>query len=217
MPKTTFKVRTKRWDIFNRECKAMSIRRDSFLDRALPGEIVLLAQIQPCDFEGERWLKKTWVERWDSKDYELKPVPIFLSENVIDQINTTCLEKLVPRDAFIDCALAFFVQRLYEPAVVIKDPRTTKDTLAQLAQVFNDGRDEIEDLDRERFVSVVVQKLLDSRDIQLLDTDIYKTRLSLDAGRVATEKLTLESLSLLTNSDLKAKKVANNTKRRKGA
>ena len=215
MSKTTFKVRTKRWDFFNQECKAMSIRRDSFLNNTLLGEVDLLAQIQPCDFEGELWLKKTWAEHWDSKDCALKSVPILLSDEVIEHINTTCSEKRVPRDAFMDCALAFFVQRLYEPAMVIKNPRTTRDTVAQLAQVFIDGREEITETDQERFVSEIWQELVEGMVIHLFDTDIYKVRLSFDADRVAEEKLMLESFSQLSHGNAKATDVKNSIGRKK--
>lgn len=196
MPKTTFKIRVKLWELFNRECQAMSIRRDNFLNNALHGEIALFAQIKPCDSDGERWVKKMWVEHGDSKDCELRLAPVLLSDEVIEQINTTCLAKRVPRDAFMDCALTFLVQRLYEPALVIKNPRTTKDVSAQIAQVLNDDH---EDADRERLVSEVAQEFLDSRKTKLLDPgyDIYKDRLSFDADRVAQEKLMLESYSWL--------------------
>ncbi len=201
MPKTTIKVRTKRWDVFNRECKAASLRRDDFLDRALPGEIALLQSIPACDEEGERWLKKTWVEHGAMRDSQLHPVPILLSKNVIEQLNSACAEKRVPRDAFLDCVLTFFIERLYEAVIVIKNPRTTRDLMWQISDVLTDTREELTDRDRDGFIKEAVDEWCDARYLVPFCHDFYRDRLFFDAERVANEKSMLESLDIFRDDD----------------
>lgn len=192
MSKTTMRVRQKKWDFFNRECKAASLRRDDFLDRSLPGEIALFDQIDPCDETGELWLKQTWVHHWSGSDTDLQPVPLLLSDGVIKKLNSVCAKKAVPRDAFFDCALAFLSERLYEAVVVIKNPRTNKDLVSQLGDVYNDPRDELTEADRSRFITETVEEWRAHRDLALLKDDFYKTRLSYNKSKVDTEKELLQ-------------------------
>ena len=206
MPKTTIKVRTKRWELFNRECKAASMRRDDFLDRTLPGEILMLQGIPACDAEGERWLKKTWVDHGSNSDTELHPVPILLSDTVIAQLNAACIEKRVPRDAFIDCALNFLIERIYESVVVIKNPRTTKDLVSRIANVLNDPRDEIEEQDRQGHITETLNEWSVSRNLASFSDDFYKIRLSFNAARVDQEKNMFEAFNLLLSDDTETSK-----------
>lgn len=177
------------------------MRRDDFLDRVLPGEITLLKKIAPCDIEGERWLKKTWIDHGCSKDTELRPVPILMSNAVIEQLNTVCMEKRVPRDAFIDCALSFFIERLYEAVIVIKNPRTTRDLVGQIADVLNDSREEVGNAEQQRFIAETVQEWWGRRNLEPLSDDFYKMRLSFDAARVTEEQAMLEALDLFSSDD----------------
>lgn len=194
MSKTTMKVRKKQWDFFNRECKAASLRRDDFLDRSLPGEIALLNKIPACDEVGALWLKHAWVRHWSSSDTDLQPVPLLLSDDVINKLNSVCAKKAVPRDAFFDCALAFLSARLYEAVIVIKDPRTNADLISQLSRVYNDPRDELTIADRERFVAETVEEWQARRDLVPFTDDFYRTRLSYDEAKVDAEKMRLVQL-----------------------
>lgn len=192
MHKTTFKVRKQKWELFNQECKAASIRRDDFLNRALTAEIDILESIPACDSEGAHWLKKTWVEHGPRNDRELLPVPVLLSSEVIARLNAVCSMKGVPRDAFFDCALTFFTERLYESVIVIKNPRTTKDLVSQVASIANDPNDELTDSDRRRFLADTCQEWWAHHDLVSMRDDYYKERVSFDKGRTEHEKALLE-------------------------
>ncbi|MBK6386052.1 MAG: hypothetical protein IPI20_14030 [Rhodoferax sp.] len=204
MAKTSLKIRAKAWDVFNRECKAASLRRDDFLNRALPGEIDILKKITPCDWEGERWLKRNWIDRGDSDDTELRAIPILLSGDVLDTMNNVCEEKKVPRDAFFDCALRYFVQRLYEAVVVIKSPRTGLDLVAQIAEQINDTREEVTEKDTEVFVVGTVNKWAKTRRLEYFSDDYYQQNLSIDASKVREHNFLLELASAMPNNDLTA-------------
>lgn len=193
MAKTTVKVRTKKWDFFNRECKAASIRRDDFLDRALPDEIALLRSIAPCDDVGERWLKANWVVRDSDSDYELHPIPMLLSDEVIDELNAVCAEKRIPRDAFLDCALSYFTARLHEAVIVIRKPRTKADLIAQIADALNDPFEELDDTDIDRYIAEDARKCVTPWKLERFADNFYATNLSFDSGRVEFEKFLAES------------------------
>ena len=206
MAKTTLKVRAKAWDFFNRECKAASLRRDDFLDRALPGEIDLLKKIAPCDGEGERWLKRNWVDQGGSGDTELRPIPILLSVGVLDAMNNVCEEKKIPRDAFFDCALRYFVERLYEAVVVIKNPRTGRDLVSKIADQINDRREEITKKDEEAFVVETVNEWADTRKLEYFSDDYYQSNLSIDAAKVQEHNNLLELASAMASDDTKVRR-----------
>ena len=155
----------------------------------------------PCDAEGERWLKKTWIDHGSSRDTELQAVPIQLSEEVIKQLKYVCIEKRVPRDAFLDCALRFFSARLYEAAIVIKTPRTKRDLGSQVIFVLNQPGDELEDSERQRAASEVVQEWFDCRDTEPFQDDFYEMHLSFNSTRVSEERALLESLGLSSIHD----------------
>jgi len=190
MPKTTIKARKKRWELFVRECRAASLRRDDLLNRTLPGEITLLEAIPPCDEEGARWLKKTWVEHWESTDRELQSVPLTLSDEVIAKLNVACNEKMVPRDAFVDCALRFLTTRLYEAVVVIKTPRTFNDLASRIASALQD--EEAPDRDRHRFIVEYAEEWAKERQLFSWDQNFYQRMLSYNAERVSQETSLLD-------------------------
>jgi hypothetical protein len=204
MAKTTLKVRAKAWDIFNRECKAASLRRDDFLNRALPGEIDVLKKVAPCDGEGERWLKRNWIDQGSSDDTELRPIPILLSGDVLNAMNSVCEEKKVPRDAFFDCALRYFVERLYEAVVVIKNPRTGRDLVSQIAAQINDTREEITKKEEEAFVVETVNEWAGTRRLEYFSNDYYQRNLSIDAAKVQEHNMLLELASTMVSEDAKA-------------
>lgn len=204
MAKTTLKVRTKTWDIFNRECKAASLRRDDFLSRVLPGEIEFLKKIAPCDGEGERWLKRNWIDHGSSDDTEMRPIPILLSDEVLEAMNSACEEKKVPRDAFFDCALRYFVQRLYEAVVVIKNPRTSRDLVSQIAYQFNDKREEITEKDAEAFIVDTVKEWANPRRLEYFSDNYYQHNLSIDTAKVQEHNFLLELASTRISENAKA-------------
>ncbi|MCX7169765.1 MAG: hypothetical protein NTY41_05575 [Proteobacteria bacterium] len=196
MPKTTIRVRSKRWDFFNRECKVMSLRRDDLLNRILPGEIEILAAIPACDAAGSRWIKQRWVtmREWGTGDLELVNVPVLLLSDVVDNLNTICAEKGVPRDAFLDCFLQYLTTRLHDTALVIKNPRTSLDLGSQIAAVMMD-----EDIDKrtvKEHLFEVASDWIQGRSLDTWSGDFYSTRLSYDAARVEEEQLMLEAFAL---------------------
>lgn len=204
MAKTTLKVRGKAWDTFNQECKVASLRRDDFLDRSLPGEIELLKKITPCDEEGERWLRRNWLDQGGAGDTELRPTPILLSKDVLDAMNGVCEEKRIPRDAFFDCALRYFIERLYEAVLVIKNPRTGRDLVSQIAYQFNDTREEISQKDADLFVLETVNEWADKRRLEYFADDYYERTLSVDKAKVQEHNLLLELASIIASDGVHA-------------
>ncbi len=168
MPKTTFKVRAKQWDYFNRECKVMSLRRDDLIDRVLPGEFSLLESIPPCDTVGSKWVKDRWVTMWSATDVEMANAPVMLSELVLNRLNQTCIEKNIPRDAFFGCFLEYMTGRLVDPALVIKDPRTERDLGSQVAALMLD--DELGDRDIQRELFDVASEWIRGRKVPIHTT-----------------------------------------------
>lgn len=203
MAKTTLRVRAKAWEIFNRECKAASLRRDDFLNRSLPAEIELLKAISPCDEEGARWLKRNWVDKSGSADTELQPVPILLSSEVIELMNKACEEKKIPRDAFFDCALRYFVERIYEAALVIKTPRTELDLVAQVAFQVNDPREELTEKDRDDFIAETVKQWSAKRKLDYFSAGYYQQNLSINAAKVQEHIIVQELASVMVGKQAK--------------
>lgn len=191
--KTTFKARKQLWEVLAREAKAASLRRDDLLNRMLPSQIARLEAIPPCDFDGERWLKATWLDRCISPGDTVVTVPVALSAEVLGRLNNACEKSRVPRDAFFDCALSFITTRLFEAAVVIKDPDTTIDIASQLVAILSDHEARPED--RDRWIIDAVEAWAERRaDFFALTPDYYRDRLSFDRARVEQERLFLRSL-----------------------
>jgi hypothetical protein len=196
MSKTTFKVRKQRWGYFNRECKAMSLRRDDLLNRLLPAEIAILENISPCDAIGARWIKDRWVTMWSSSDFELVTVPVLLASDVVQSLNTTCAEKAVPRDAFLDCFLTFLTGRLVDAALVLKDPRTEADLGAQVAEVMTN--DDNSDKDAKEFVFETASDWMKKRALLAWSKGFYEKQLSYDVTRVEQERSMLEAFEVMS-------------------
>lgn len=203
MAKTTLKVRAKTWDLFNRECKAASFRRDDFLNRVLPGEVALLKKITPCDADGERWLKRNWIDRGRAGDTELRPVPMSLADDVLEEMNNTCLEKKVPRDAFFDCALTYLTERMYEAVLVIKAPRTSHDLVSQIAFQLNDTREEVSVKDAETFLVETVKDWAAPRRLEIFSDGFYQDSLSFDSARVDEHKMWQELAATMMDENSK--------------
>jgi hypothetical protein len=195
MPKTTIRVRKKRWDFFNRECKAISLRRDDFLSRLLPGELARLADVPACDAEGARWLKDRWATSWSSYDYEIISVPVLLSEEPLQLLNSICADKQIPRDAFLDCFLEFLTARIADAALVLRDPRASDDLGSQVADIVSN--DEASDQEAEGWLLSVATEWYSQRNPAAWAVDFYQARLRYDAKRVEDERFALESIELL--------------------
>lgn len=197
MAKTTVKVRAKKWELFNKECKAASIRRDDFLDRALPDEIDLLKTISPCDDVGELWLKSNWVVQ-DSDDIELHPVPLLLSDEVVEALNAASAEKRIPRDAFLDCALSYFTARLHEAVIVIRKPRTSADLVARIAETLNPPNDLLDEADQNRYIVEDARECVTEWKLERFAEGFYASQLSIDSRKVEREKLRIDLLGDIT-------------------
>ena len=70
---------------------------------------------------------------------------------------------MVPRDAFVDCALSFFTTRLREAVIVIKDPRTQNDLVGKIAVVLNDDREDLKGSDEKLFIVETVREWHEER------------------------------------------------------
>ena len=203
MPKTTIRVRIKQWDYFNAECKAASFRRDGFLDRVLPGEIAMLQKIPPCDDIGATWIKRHWIDQGNPRDTAVQPIPILLSDPVLASLNAICEKNRVPRDAFLDCALAYLTARLYDAVVVIKTPRTNRDLVSRVAMQRLQYKDwEATDEEKDEFVKEEVLDWAKEKDLTPLADDFYRQRLSFDSARVtAIEKENADLFRLLFKAE----------------
>lgn len=189
MPKTTLRVNSKRWEIFNKECHASFLRRDAYLSHVIPGELDILETIKPCDEVGSRWLKKNWS--FNSSDDQTSSVAVNIEAPVLERLKRVCEEKLIPRDAFFNCFLEFITTRLFEPAVVIKNPRTKHDIASQLADAFNEW-DEEEDEDNLRMdVMATAKNWRDLRNLYPLSREYYQKSLSIDKQYVDEMKALL--------------------------
>jgi len=188
MPKTTFRANKTRWDYFNKECQACNWRRDQAVNRLLPGEIALLEQIPASDDAGFHWLKNNWLgDGGQLTGEDTVHVAVTLDKEVLDRLNTACESKRVPRDAFFHCFLQFITTRLYEAAVVMKDPRTTKDVASAIADIMSN--DEYSNRDRKDFVFEVAEQLFNSRQLGILSSDYYSQMLSYDQARIDRENI----------------------------
>lgn len=141
MPKTTFKVRQKRWAFFNRECDALLIKRDAFISRVIEVELTLLKDISPCDDIGAKWLKENWILRTylDRPDTEMESVAIALSKEVINSLNSVCEDKQIPRDAFFNLMLEFLSLRILDAAWTIKELRGNRDFIGQMSELLKEA------------------------------------------------------------------------------
>lgn len=195
MAKTTLRVNKKRWEYFSRECQVLFLRRDAYVNHVLPGELTLLESMPACDEEGRRWLKQSWSGKGGLlREEDTQPVAVALAGDLLSRLNTVCDEKRVPRDAFFNCFLDFITARLYEPAVVIKDPRTNKDVASQLTDVLSD--DEADEDDVRWQLLDVAKSWGKKRNLSSLNPEYYRERLFYDSERVQQEKELLEDLAI---------------------
>jgi len=196
MAKTTFRVHTERWKLFNKECKVSFLRRDAYLNHVLPGEIRILEKLPPNGEDAQQWLKNRWfgnhgLLRSDETDF----APVTLDKPVIESLSQVCDERRIPRDAFFHCALMYLTERLYEPAVVIKDPRTSKDIFGQLAEICHTAQDEEESEQAEdqiwsdmKDAFVDISSTVRKRNLEPLRPDYYQRELSFPPEKLAEAK-----------------------------
>lgn len=196
MAKTTFRVDRKRWDMFNRECKASFLRRDAYLNHILPGEIQILEQLPPNNDAAHQWLKSRWFGqhgqlRTDVTDF----VSAMLDKPLIERLNQACDERNIPRDAFVHCVLMFLTERLIEAVLVIKNPRTTSDTFSKVAEVCyavqddeDDERGEDETLFDTKLALLSISSTIRARNLEPLRQDYYQRELSFPPKRLAEQK-----------------------------
>ena len=196
MPKTTFRVDAKRWELFNRECKASFLRRDAYLSHVLPGEIEIIEQLpQNCE-EAHQWLKNRWFGQYGRLRKDVTEfVSVMLDKPLVDRLNEACNDRRIPRDAFIHCMLMFLTERLYEAALVIKDPRTVSDTHWKVAEACNDAQDDEDDeQDKDDIQDNLKSELLAiglttrQRNLEPLRADYYQRELSLPPEKLAKAK-----------------------------
>ncbi len=187
MPRTTIRVRNKPWEYFQKECQALFLRRDAYLNHVLPGELSILEDMPPCDEAGRSWLKQSWMGKGGLlRDKETTPVAVTLDQDVLARLNKACDDKCVPRDAFFNCVLDFITTRLYEPAVVIKNPRTGKDVASQLADLLTD--EEMNENEVRFHLFEIAKEWGNARNITRLRRDYYRYQLYYNEARVNDEK-----------------------------
>lgn len=207
MIKTTFRVDVNRWKLFNKECKVSFLRRDAYLSHVLPTETNILEQLpQNCD-EAHQWLKNRWfgqhgLLRKDATEF----VSVMLDKPLVDRLNLVCNDRRIPRDAFFHCMLMFLTERLYEAALVIKDPRTSLDTFWQVAEVCHFAQDlENDEQSEDDIREDMKQELLpigltiNQRNLEPLRPDYYLRELSFSPEKLAAAKCAQEQSDLILN------------------
>jgi len=192
MPKITFKVREKVWKLLNDECKALSLKRDDFLDRVIDIELDNFEKITKCDDVGSAWLEKNWIyynTPFACQYYDVIPVSVNLSESLIKSIQAISTDKKVPRDAFLDLAIQFVSIRILEPAKIIKNPRIDTDIYSRTIRVLGDDDiDLLSDDAIEDILSVNKEWLAKNRRlISLMENNIY-AKLSITQADVEQQR-----------------------------
>lgn len=196
MIKTTFRVDAERWELFNKECKASFLRRDAYLSHVLTGETKIIEQLpQNCE-EAHQWLKNRWFGQYGRLRKDVTEfVSVMLDKPLVDRLNQACNDRRIPRDAFIHCMLMFLTERLYEAALVIKDPRTARDAFWQVAEVCHVAQDEEDDeqddddiRDNMKLELLTIGLTTRQRNLEPLRPDYYLRELSFPPEKLARAK-----------------------------
>lgn len=186
MIKTTFRVDGERWKLFNKECKVSFLRRNAYLNHVLPREITIMEHLPQNSEDAHQWLKNRWfgqhgLLRKDVTEF----VSVMLDKLLIDRLNQVCNDRRIPRDAFFHCMLMFLTERLYEAALVIKDPRSTKDTFWQVAEICHFAQDNEDDEQDEHGIRdnmkldlLEIGLTIQKRNLEPLRPDYYVSELS---------------------------------------
>ena len=181
MSKTTFRVDSKRWGQFCGVCEEIFLRRNAYLNHVLPGEIQILEQLPPNNDEAHQWLKNTWYGKHGRlRTNVTEYVSVMLEKPLIDRLNQACNERRIPRDAIVHCVLMFLTKRLHDPALVIKDPRTTRDIDSMLIEATLNAKDEGIDGNGEEISQVLNSMRFALNDIAITMWDINLDPLRLD-------------------------------------
>lgn len=214
--KTTFKVRQKRWAFFNKECEALFIKRDAFLNHVLLQELNYLQEIAPCDDEGAKWLKENWrthtslltsneseyldisISTFEKPDTSTENTAISLSEETIHTLNKVCEEKKIPRDAFFNLMLEFLSLRILDCARVIKNPRDNRDFIGRMSVLLKEASSSLpEDISEANYNETISQwkndvakDLCDEKALllQIVQEDNLYQRLTFTKEKVAVFK-----------------------------
>ena len=198
MIKTTFRVDVERWKLFNKECKVSFLRRNAYLNHVLPGEINIIEQLPQNSEEAHQWLKYRWLGEEYGRLHKdaTEFVSVMLDKPLVDRLNQVCNDRRIPRDAFVHCMLMFLTERLYEAALVIKNPRTTSDMFWQVAEICHVAQDHEDDEQPEKDTrDNMKHHLLDigltiirNRNIEPLRLDYYGRELSFPPDKLNTVK-----------------------------
>ena len=188
MIKTTFRVDAKRWELFNMECKMSFLRRDAYLSHVLPGETKIIELLPQNSEEAHQWLKNRWFGECGQLRKDVTEfVSVMLDKPLVDRLNQACNDRRIPRDAFIHCMLMFLTTRLHEVALVIKDPRTARDTFSQVVEVCQDVHDD-DDQDNMKFELLSIGRGVLQRNLEPLRPDYYERELSVPPEKLARVK-----------------------------
>ncbi len=101
--KVTTTIRTEVTEQFNSAVSAAGLRRDSYLNDILPGELDELKELKPNSENGEKYLRG--MRRFLHDDFS--KVNITLDEEVATKLDKVCREKRIPRDIFIEEFMVF--------------------------------------------------------------------------------------------------------------
>lgn len=147
---TTFTVDSKIWSSFQHFVDQLQLRRDRFLSNVLPDEIHSLSMIAANSEKGGRYLRENsgLSSVWEIDGVSPVKVNLNLDKEIVQDMNTVCNEKNVPRDVFMNDFLRFLVHGAANgfcgsPLAIASDLITNP----RSQYVFNDGeRSYYEDL-----------------------------------------------------------------------
>ena len=122
MKKITVKLYSLHWDLFDRLINLVGLRRDTYLAKVLPAELAeIRSQDWANDVAGEKYLRASA----SLFDQVWKQVTITLPSELVDEIDSLCKEKRVPRDHLLNAILQFVTYRVLPYAIVLNQPRAS--------------------------------------------------------------------------------------------
>jgi hypothetical protein len=113
------RLRKDTWEEFNTLMRDLGLRRDAYLNRVLPAEVVALNQTGSCDDAGAAYL----VDRFRGDRSVQCQVSLRLDAQLIHTMNGVCATKRVVRDLFLENAIRFISARITPAKMLILEPR----------------------------------------------------------------------------------------------
>lgn len=139
--KTTVTLRRGRYGRFQGLIKELGLRRDTYLNNVLPGEVRELGRIDANSREAEEWLCEVFERHspgGSRQANDLIRVNLNLDSELVSEMNAVCTEKRVPRDIFLEAFLDHATSALDLAADHIANPHANDPLLASRKSHYDD-------------------------------------------------------------------------------